>query len=161
MKASTIPVICGLSLAAMSAAGFAHWWTVDQMIATIDTTILQPASEHSIPSVPKQEPTPSAMPAEKISRPVPTLAAEPDSSQKEFYVALLAEMKKLRTENRDLLDQMAETNRDVMNLQFRVDTHSKEFRPLPVSEERPDTTSLEDIGVLPPRAQPVSLPSGQ
>ena len=68
-------------------------------------------------------------------------------------------MASMETQNRDLLDQVAETNRDLMKLEFRVDTHSESFRPLPVSEDQPFSSLDEEIGVLPPRAEPVPLPS--
>jgi hypothetical protein len=42
-----------------------------------------------------------------------------------------------------------------MKLEFRVDTHSESFRPLPVNDERPDTSFDDGPGVLPPRAEPV------
>jgi len=67
----------------------------------------------------------------------------------------------LENQNRDLVDQIAETNRDMMKLEFRVDTHSESFRPLPTSEEHGDTTFDDGPGVLPPRADPVFLPSGE
>jgi hypothetical protein len=55
---------------------------------------------------------------------------------------------------------LAETNRDLMKLEFRVDTHSESFRPLPVTEDQPFTNlDGDDIGVLPPRAEPVILPT--
>jgi hypothetical protein len=56
---------------------------------------------------------------------------------------------------------MAETNRDLMKLEFRVDTHSESFRPMVVSEERIDTSFEDGPGVLPPRAEPVFLPSDE
>ena len=66
---------------------------------------------------------------------------------------------------RDLEGQMGETNRDVMSLGFRVDTHSTQFRPLPVTEELRSLKYADeavngldiDDGVLPPRAEPVFL----
>ena len=52
-------------------------------------------------------------------------------------VAQLQEMKtenlELQGVNRDLQDQLEETNRDLSELQFRVDTHSESFRPLRAS----------------------------
>jgi hypothetical protein len=87
--------------------------------------------------------------------------------QQQFYQELIREMQQLRTQNRDLLNQVAETNRDLMKLEFRVDTHSEQFRPLPVAEDRigttfgtgPDidsgTSFDEGPGLLPPRALPV------
>ena len=148
MKPSTLPILCGAAIACISAAGLSHWWSVQQFITVVESG--QPVAV-SRPSPPPK----SAPPAIASAEP-----ARIDSSpaQKEFYEALLTEMKKLRTENRDLLDQMAETNRDIMKLEFRVDTHSESFRPLPVSEERFDTTFDDGGGVLPPRAEPVFMP---
>jgi len=159
MKSSVIPAICGLSLAAMAAAGLTHWWTVEQLVATLDAGMPEN----------REAGQPAPAPLEKQRSTAQPLAQAPEEShlpaegaaQKEFYAELLAEMKKLRTENRDLLDQMAETNRDLMKLEFRVDTHSESFRPLPVSEDRMETSFGEESGVLPPRAQPVALPSGE
>ena len=48
----------------------------------------------------------------------------------------------------DLRDQVAETNRDLMELQFRVDSHSREFRPLRSVQDSPYANAP---GVLPPR----------
>ena len=71
----------------------------------------------------------------------------------------MSELRTLKNENRDLRDSMGETNRDVMKLAFRVDSHSESFRPLPTSEERDDTSfggNDDDFpGVLPPKANPV------
>ena len=65
----------------------------------------------------------------------------------------------LQNQNHDLLDQLAETNRDLMKLEFRVDTHSESFRPMPVSEDRPYTSNDDEPGVLPLRAEPVVFPA--
>lgn len=65
---------------------------------------------------------------------------------------LLAELVEM---NRELRNQVAETNRDLMELQFRVDTHSEQFRPLNITEQA-DNQILDmpeydtSIGVLPP-----------
>lgn len=152
MKSTTFPLICGLALAAMSAAGLSHWWSVRQFEVVIHSGLPAMAEKTKPSEIAKPSPV-----AEPIARkspehlPVPAGAA----SQKEFYEALLAEMKTLRTENRNLLDQMGETNRNVMNLEFRVDTHSDSFRPLPVAEERFEANFDDGSGVLPPRAEPV------
>lgn len=158
MNTSTIPVICGIALTAMSTAGLSHWWSVRQFAAILDSRL--PASVATLPAVrPASQP---AKVAEKSPAPLaagPTKHAPlPDARQKDFYEALIAKMNSLQTQNQDLLDQLAETNRDVMKLEFRVDTHSESFRPLPVSEERPDTGFEDEPGVLPPRAEPVMLP---
>jgi len=68
-------------------------------------------------------------------------------------------MASVENQNRDLLDQLAETNRDLMKLEFRIDTHSESFRPLPLDVSSPFSKVDENTGVLPPRADPVYLPS--
>lgn len=98
------------------------------------------------------ESTPSPLALESnSSQKIPT----PDPAQKNSYEAVLKKMETLQNENRDLVDQMAETNRDMMKLEFRVDTHSESFRPLPTSEAQSDTSFDDGPGVLPPIALPV------
>lgn len=152
---------CGLALAAMSAAGLSHWWSIRSFASAID-------AGHPLASsvAPTAAPIPQNLPPAKpqVGAPVAQTSGKPAgadaAAQKKFYEALLARMESLQNQNRDLMDQVAETNRDVMKLEFRVDTHSESFRPMPVSEER--ATSFEDgQGVLPPRAQPVFLPFGE
>ena len=156
MKPSTLPFICGLALAAMVAAGASHWWSVRQFAAAIHTGL--PATSPTIPA----GPTPTAPAAPKLIAQAPKHPAPAtDASQNKFYEALVSKMEKLQNQNQDLLDQMAETNRDVMKLEFRVDTHSESFRPMPVREERLDTSFDSGPGVLPPRAEPVFLPSDE
>ena len=155
MKSSTVPMICGTALAAMSAAGASHWWSVNQFISAFPAglPVSAPARPAPTPVVHPQPHTPAPAPlAQTPPRPAPT--PDTDPSQKKFYEALVTKMEKLQNQNRDLLDQVAETNRDLMKLEFRVDTHSESFRPLPVNEEQIETTD-NSPGVLPPRAEPV------
>jgi hypothetical protein len=45
---------------------------------------------------------------------------------------IVTTLRELNTENRTLMGQMEETNRDLMEMQFRVDTLSESFRPLKI-----------------------------
>lgn len=163
MKPTTLPLICGAALAVMSAAGFSHWWSVNQFAAAIHAGL--PVSSPARPAT-----KPAEFPAAKPAAPKllaqqsprnPSAIPASDDAQKKFYETLNKKFESLQNQNRDLLDQMAETNRDVMKLEFRVDTHSESFRPMPISEERLDTSFDSGPGVLPPRAEPVFLPSGE
>lgn len=165
MKTSTLPIVCGISLAAISAAGLSHWWSVRQFMSAVDSGI--PVKIQSSPA-PTVTPLRQSAPVKEIPATTPVLAAAKspavrpanlDSHEKAFFEALTAKIENLQNQNRDLLDQVAETNRDLMKLEFRVDTHSEQFRPLPVSEDREDTSFEEGPGVLPPRAEPVLLPT--
>jgi hypothetical protein len=164
MKTSAIPLFCGVSLTVMTAVGLSHWWSVRQFMAAAHAGMPLPVAPLPVPdkAIPPA-PTAPAL-AAKQSKPRATETAPagtiaPASAQKDFYEALIAKIDGLQTQNRDLLDQVAETNRDLMKLEFRVDTHSESFRPLQVSEDRPFSKLENDVGVLPPRAEPVDLPS--
>jgi hypothetical protein len=151
-------IICAACLSAMIAAGVSHFWSVQSFAAHFSTenppAILQEAS----PEI--QKPTPEPQDRPRVLE-LATAADKSNLSQEEFFNALLTELKQIKNENRDLRDLMGETNRDVMKLAFRVDTHSESFRPLPTTEESQDTTFRfsedENPGVLPPRASPVRI----
>lgn len=73
--------------------------------------------------------------------------------------SLQAENGALRTQTRALRDQLAESNRDISELQFRVDTHSESFRPLRAPSSFPGGGDFSDLqfridgssgGFLPP-----------
>lgn len=161
MKNPILPLICGVAITAMSTAGISHWWSVRQFVAALDHEI--PASQSPRSAAPVSTPAMTAetkapdSSKEEVSQKV--APAAPDPQQKQFFESLVSRMESLQNQNRDLLDQLAETNRDLMKLQFRVDTHSESFRPLPVSEDKPFTSLEDEIGVLPLRAEPV--PSSQ
>jgi len=164
MKSTTFPMFCATALAAMTAAGLSHWWSVRQFVALVETGLpisnpVKPELSYSVAPVQSVPMTTSGLLSKQSIHAPAAQPADIGLSQKEFYEALITKMQGIQNQNRDLLDQLAETNRDLMKLEFRVDTHSESFRPLPTSEERPDT-SLEyelESGVLPPRAEAVKL----
>lgn len=143
-------------LVAMVSAGMGHYWSVKEFVSHYPST---PAARLlSAPSEP---------PAQDIKNQTTPLAKNSDlkenGAREEFFQELLAEVRALRSENRNLKnleDQVAETNRDIMKMGFRLDGYSESFRPLPIPERRDDTTSFDDNydlpGVLPPRATPVT-----
>lgn len=156
MKTATLPVICGTIIAATSAAGLSHWWSVRQFVAAVESGLpVMDAPSRVSPDI--SEPARPAKESPSPASSVDAIVAKNSSvSEKEFFKALVTKIESLQNQNRDLLDQVAETNRDLMKLEFRVDTHSESFRPLPMSEDHPFTTKLDDApGVLPPRAEPV------
>jgi len=172
MKSSIVPVSCGVVLAALSAAGLSHWFSVREMVIAYGITppvpaqlaASKPAPAPPVKSTPKQAPAP--VPAAVVKAPAPEPApalAVTSKPAEDFFRSLMNEFKELKDENRTLQNQLEETNRDIMNMQFRLDTHSSEFRPLPVSNELRSLDALQDHGqnpengVLPP-LEPVPLP---
>ena len=156
----TVPILCSAALAAMCTAVAGHWWSVRQFVAAIHAST-PPAANigrpfSSSPNRPAH--LPAAMPP--LAKNNAVSAPAMDQAQREFFEGLTRTIQNLQGQIRDLQDQSGETNRDLMNLEFQVDTHSTQFRPMPTSEDRPDTTldGDEGSGVLPPRAEPLPLP---
>lgn len=153
MMNPTPPLLYGTLLAAMIAAGISHFWTVREVISRYPS-----ASAHRID--PPADDKKTNEPAKQLTPTSPQTAplARGSEEERKFYAALLSEMKALRNENKNLIDQIGETNRDMMKMEFRMDTYSESFRPLPVQERFDDTTfgsEPEFPGVLPPKATPV------
>ncbi len=158
----TPPLICGTLLVAMMAAGVGHYWSVQEFVANY-------ANLPTVRQIPDVSPEPVTLRNQKAEIPSPASnplasAASTDEStaMRGMFQEMLGELRKIKGERNALVDQLAETNRDVMKLQFQVDSHSESFRPLPTSEERNDTSFGMDNelpGVLPPRANPVYLES--
>lgn len=145
----------------MMAAGIAHYWSVEQFMVSLPETPIRnssPAMLLESPPVQLSE-SPLLVVHRDTSRPIPAPSSDETNVQTEVLQEMLAQLKTLKTENNDLLDQLAETNRDVMKLQFQVDSHSEDFRPLPIPSEREIQRASyppeNDPGVLPPRAMPV------
>lgn len=166
---SSTPVyLCVASLSAMLGAGVSHFWSVQTFSAQFSPenppVFVMPSLPVVAPKIapkseaPKAATAPKAQPA--ASQPLAAAPVPMNSAQQEFFNTLLTELKQIKNENQDLRDLMGETNRDVMKLAFRVDTHSESFRPLPTVEENTGTSLAlpdDDLpGVLPPRAKPVS-----
>lgn len=146
MNARLIPTICALLLVAMSLAVAAHWWSLRDIGHTTNAP--------SAPASPSA--TPEATPLPQTASTPPAPAAPPSlpasiTPRDDFDTTLLRQIENLQIQNRDLIDQLAETNREIMKLEFRVDMHSSQFRPLPITEERQDALYDDANGVLPPR----------
>lgn len=172
MRSSIVPVSCGVVLAALSAAGLSHWFSVREMVIAYgikppvpaELAVSKPVPTPPVKAAPKpaQEPAPAAVAKAPAPEPSPALAVTSKPAE-DFFRSLMNEFKELKDENRTLQNQLEETNRDIMNMQFRLDTHSTEFRPLPVANEFRSLDALQDSGqnpesgVLPP-LEPVPLP---
>ena len=156
MKSTTIPALCSVAITAMLSAGISHWWSVSEFVAVVQGELPMAPTQ----SAPANPPVPS--PSQVIANRgeiKSQLDGMSDRHKQEFYEALIGKLANMENQNRDLLDQLAETNRDLMKLEFRVDTHSESFRPMPLEELSPFSSIDGGVGVLPPRAEPISLPS--
>ncbi|GAA5484430.1 hypothetical protein [Haloferula sargassicola] len=170
MKMDFVPIACTAAMAIMIGAAASHYSSVRQMIQLAEGS----------PAIRPQEPSPAApaklfelvehlreqnallqanldarSPAVATSAPLPVSTASTHDDLQHFLSELVQQ-------NQDLQTKLAETNRDVMALEFRVDSHSEQFRPLHVSDpgsfdlDAPTAIPLQedslrnDVGVLPP-----------
>ena len=153
MNINFIPMTCSLALTTMATAFVSTWWPVRDLGADMrDVTWLVVPNPNQLNPQALSEIRPAAE-SLAIQKPVSkdTNVVEIDKDQ---FESLLRELKQLKKDNSAILDQMAEINRDLMELEFRVDTHSESFRPLPTSEDQlvpPEATIIDESqGVLPP-----------
>jgi len=153
MKPNTIPVTCGTALALMCAVVATHWMSVRQLVELAELT-RSPAAIAS-PTVPTTAlATATTIPASPAALPAAPARQDSISAADQKEIDELKQIVKLLAhQNQDLHEQVGETNRDLMELQFRVDTHSESFRPLRTTQS-PEAAYDQSPGVLPPREQP-------
>ena len=153
MKSDPIPLVCLAALALMVGAVVSHWSGIDDRI---ELARLGNGAEQAAPSEAAMIAVEQVVPQRAVETPPGQWAVRPASTMSpemnQRMVRALEEFEQLQRENRNLRDQVAETNRDLMELQFRVDTHSESFRPLPATQ--PDDHLQLMPGVLPPRETP-------
>ena len=175
MKPSLIPIACGTALALMAGAATAHWCSVRDMVTLAGAL---PSHPHPGPGLPAPSDNGKTRQAEALiaearsgwKKPASGTSAKAPAPAKAHSSAtagggedrferlltamegMVGENQRMQEENRRLRDSQAETNRDLMELQFRVDMYDGEFRPLKVEEEA--TPYYDDgssgLGLLPP-----------
>jgi hypothetical protein len=165
MKPSLIPIACGTALALMAGAAAAHWSSVNHMaaLASLLPADLSPARV----TLPAMVPLPDDKPAREAKhflaearraedKPARPATASNDTDAR--FEKLLSVLEGTVEQNAQLRDQMANTNRDMLELQLRVDSYDGQFRPLKIQDEPralvvEETTAFDD-GVLPPIEYP-------
>jgi hypothetical protein len=160
MKSTAIPLTCSLALVAMLAASLSQWWAVNQLVLAVGGTM--PRQMHSV-MPPVSAPTQAAASSKILNTPAIADAQQGPAYEK-FFESLVGKLNAVEKrnvlveqQNQDLRDQIAATNNDIMEIQFRLDSHSESFRPLKYSPETkiaPDANPDDGPGVLPPRAKP-------
>lgn len=160
MKSSLIPIACGTALALMAGAAGSHWFSVRDMatLAAVLPSDLAPARAPSFKTAPlpdeglareaKDFLAQARKSGEAPSRPAaqPVAAASDTDSRVEKLLTLLESTVE---QNQELRDRIGETNRDLLELRFQVDSYDGQFRPLKVEEE-PAIYDDGSAGVLPP-----------
>ena len=175
MKSSLVPIACGTALALMAGAAGAHWLSVRDMATLAQLMPQGPAAPANPTSpanrLPKRPIQP--LPDDGLAKQAKTLLAEarreqpaPVANPKPVAAAsrapaggggteerLLRLFEDMLQQNQELRDRVADTNRDMMELRFQVDSYHGQFRPLKVEEE-PVYFDDGSGGVLPPLEAP-------
>lgn len=182
MKTSTVPIACGAALALMAGAAGAHWLSVRDMVAlaklmpqeaptrqTSSTPVAMVASV-TLPKAPdeslareaknalaaaRREQPAAARGAENASSASKALAGGSPTEEKllHLFENMLAQNQEVLAQNKELRERVADTNRDMMDLRFQLDSFHGQFRPLVVKEE-PRYQDDGTGGVLPPLDAP-------
>lgn len=149
MKSDPLPVFVSLALTLMTGAVISHWAGLDERIELARQSLSANGSVVLDPAAPEKswittiiEPSTRPQPAEIASAPV-------TGDTRELNRRLVAVVERMQGEQENLRDQIAEANRDLMELQFRIDTHSESFRPLRTAPDA-DPRPVGGGGVLPP-----------
>lgn len=158
MNNKLVPIICGTALAIMCGAVGSHYASVGQIIELTESQLnsnqrditVEKQQLVEVQEVIKRSADQKVALTQALKSNEEALEAAGETVEEPGRVnpdlkEILAE---LVSQNKYLRDQIAETNRDMMELQFRVDSQSDQFRPLQVTEE---ITYDPTIGVLPPR----------
>lgn len=172
MIARIVQILCAFYMVVMCMAAAIHWWSLrdftriarnspsraGNIVASHKSSAPQAMAQTTAikGQAAKADPKPATAPAPSPTPTAPYPANQ--SARDQFYASLLKQIENLQNQNRDLIDQLAETNRELMKLEFRTDTLSSQFRPLPVTEDRHEAYMDEDQGVLPPRPLVVEEP---
>lgn len=163
---ATLPLFSTMALGLIAGIAGTHFHQVATMVdqgvtpAPIVYHVAEPASGERPRQDTRLAATPDHTAATAVKttpRPVARTPRERDllgliASQTEMLAAM-------RNEQKNLRKQLSETNRDMDELTFRVDSHSTDFRPLRVDSERPrglitvpadlPAADTSDGGVLP------------
>lgn len=119
--------------------------TIDEVAPSLMVPVSLTSASMGAPQV-KSEATLAAGPTMKAA------SASLDARES----ALMEILREIRKDQKNIRRQVSETNRDMDELTFRVDSHSTQFRPMKVKSIRPralilqeDDSRLDDL--LPPK----------
>lgn len=151
MNNATLPLIATITLSAIAGITGTHFHQVSQMVknGVTPAPIILTAPDSESPSVQPRADIIASIPSPKLPvmekkmtmpafKPSEAVARTP---REDALLKILAEqtqmLSAMRTEQKHLRKQLSETNRDMDELTFRVDSHSSDFRPLRVDNTRP------------------------
>ncbi len=108
-------------------------------------------AKNALAAARRESPAPRGGAAETASAASKALAGGSPTEEKllHLFEDMLAQNQEVLAQNKELRERVADTNRDMMDLRFQLDSFHGQFRPLVVKEE-PRYLDDGSGGVLPP-----------
>ena len=152
MNNVTLPLIATIALSAIAGITGTHCHQVNQMVKNgiaSPVPLILDSPDFEVPATNPHSKIIASIPSpqlpvmeEKIDElPTKTPVAVGKTPREDALLKILADQTQMlaamRNEQKHLRKQLSETNRDMHELTFRVDSHSSDFRPLRVDTPRP------------------------
>lgn len=140
-----------LALGAMMGISGTHYQQVKAMVeqasqssAAEPVQMMVPTTESTMPVSTQIPITLAASTTTKSSPSKGTLSANPAVTVDQRDSALMEVLLAIRAEQKNIRNQVADTNRNMDELTFRVDSHSTQFRPLRAESQTPRAMIVPD-----------------
>jgi len=149
MNNAILPFLATMALGAIAGITGTHFHQVDKMVATglvttpaiINTPELEPPANDFLAGIPSTQLSISTEKAPSIPPEISNMTGE--TPREDALLELVAKqtqmLSDMHAQQSNLRKQLSETNREMTELTFRVDSHSSSFRPLRVNSARPRT----------------------
>jgi len=145
MSNATLPFIATMALGAIAGITGTHFHQVDKMVkqGVEPAPLIFNTPVQDTPGILAMTPNPVSP---SVAKTMPSFAQKPlisvgQTPREDALLKILADqtqmLSAMRNEQKHLRKQLSETNRDMDELTFRVDSHSSDFRPLRVDNSRP------------------------
>lgn len=139
-----------MGLGLMGGVTLTHHLQVRQMVeqnGRVQSRESVVVAEVTVPTTSANDATKVKLAASDVSAQPPTTAYYPPRTDRED--ALLELLSEMRKEQKRMHKQMAEQNREIAELTFRVDTHSDSFKPLRTDSSRPHSLDTSVVPQVP------------
>lgn len=155
-----------ISLGAMAGISGNHYFEVKEMVRQHEEMIgkssdllvlggFRESDDYLVKAPIVEDPLVTEAAEATIAQAEPVKQLVEENAKNERDDALLEFLTKMRADQETLKRQLAETNRDLAEANFRLDTHSDSFKPLRVESERPrsleNSLNTDGVDLLPPK----------
>ncbi|MBK1830364.1 hypothetical protein JIN77_06485 [Verrucomicrobiaceae bacterium R5-34] len=167
---NTLPILSTMALGVIAGVTGTHFQQVSSMVAngSLPSPALEniPDSPHSGEGIPREilaslTSSPRVSDKQMQSEPAAasSLTVDERSSLEQTLLTINGNLQRVMKENSHLRKQLSDTNRDMDELTFRLDSQSASFRPLSTQQDRPRGLITSPSTGLPAADQQELLPA--